>query len=54
MTWLLDVSVLIARKTTDIYLADLAAARGWRLITLDSGIHHPAAELVPEIASSEP
>jgi hypothetical protein len=36
------------RKTTDIYLADLAEARGWRLATLDSGIVHSAAELLPE------
>jgi uncharacterized protein len=36
------------RKTTDIYLADLATARGWRLATLDEGISHPAAELIPE------
>jgi hypothetical protein len=49
-----SATIVPARKTTDIYLADLAAARGWRLITLDSGIDHPAAELVPEIASSEP
>jgi hypothetical protein len=43
-----STAVVPARKTTDIYLADLAASRGWRLITLDSGIQHPAAELVPE------
>lgn len=43
--------VVSARKTTDIYLSDLAASRGWRLITLDTGIQHPAAELVPELAS---
>jgi len=40
-----------ARKTTDVYLSDLAASRGWRLITLDTGIHHPAVDIVPEMAS---
>lgn len=34
------------RKTTDIYLAELAAARGWKLVTLDTGIEHRAAELI--------
>ena len=38
-----------ARKTTDIYLADLAAARGWRLATLDEGILHTAVDLIPAI-----
>jgi hypothetical protein len=37
------------RKTTDIYLADLATARGWRLATLDEGILHAAADLIPEL-----
>ena len=37
------------RKTTDIYLADLATARGWRLATLDGGITHAAADLIPEL-----
>jgi predicted nucleic acid-binding protein len=46
--------VLSARKTTDIYLADLAASRGWRLITLDSGIEHPAAELIPQNIAPSP
>jgi predicted nucleic acid-binding protein len=46
--------VVSARKTTDIYLADLAASRGWRLITLDTGIQHPAVDLVPEIAATKP
>ena len=36
------------RKTTDIYLADLAASRGWRFATLDEGIAHPAADLLPK------
>jgi predicted nucleic acid-binding protein len=36
------------RKTTDIYLANLATARGWYLATLDKGIVHPAADLIPE------
>jgi hypothetical protein len=37
-----------ARKTTDIYLADLAASRGWRFATLDTGISHLAAELISD------
>jgi hypothetical protein len=37
------------RKTTDIYLADLATARGWHLATLDAVIAHPAADLIPEL-----
>jgi uncharacterized protein len=37
------------RKTTDIYLADLANARGWRLATLDEGISHPSADVIPEL-----
>jgi hypothetical protein len=49
----LDSAIVVAaRKTTDIYLADLAASRGWRLITLDLGIQHPAAELIPEAKTS--
>jgi predicted nucleic acid-binding protein len=40
-----------ARKTTDIYLSDLAASGGWRLITLDTGIQHPAVDIIPEMAS---
>lgn len=40
-----------ARKSTDIYLADLAASRGWRLITLDTGIQHPAVDLIPVVRS---
>ncbi|HEV2209705.1 MAG TPA: PIN domain-containing protein [Verrucomicrobiae bacterium] len=38
-----------ARRTeevTDCYLADLAAAKGMKLATLDTGITHPAAELI--------
>ena len=35
-----------ARKTTDIYLAELAASRGWKLATLDTGIEHRAAEII--------
>jgi hypothetical protein len=37
------------RKTTDIYLADLATAHGWQLATLDEGIAHPAADLIPRL-----
>ena len=36
------------RRTTDIYLAELAASRGWQLATLDAGIAHAAAELIPD------
>jgi uncharacterized protein len=43
-----------ARKTTDIYLADLAASRGWRFATLDAGIVHAAVELIPEISVVAP
>jgi predicted nucleic acid-binding protein len=39
--------VTSARKTTDIYLAELASSRGWRFATLDTGITHPAVELIP-------
>ena len=42
------------RKTTDIYLAELAAARGWCFATLDTGIAHPAADLIPEMAGGAP
>lgn len=37
------------RKITDIYLADLPAARGWRFATLDEGIAHPVVDLIPEL-----
>jgi hypothetical protein len=40
-------AVTSARNTTDVYLADLAAARGWRFATLDEGIAHPIADLIP-------
>ena len=33
-------------KVTDCYLADLAASKGMKLATLDTGITHPAAELI--------
>ncbi len=33
-------------EVTDCYLADLAASKGMKLATLDTGIAHPAAELV--------
>jgi hypothetical protein len=42
-----SLAVTSARNTTDIYLADLAAARGWRFATLDEGIAHPVADLIP-------
>jgi predicted nucleic acid-binding protein len=44
-----SAAITSPRKTTDIYLADLAAAHGWRLATLDEGISHFAADLIPEI-----
>ena len=34
-------------KTTDWYLANLAHAHKMKLATLDAGITHPAAELIP-------
>lgn len=44
----LDGSVVLSpRKTTDSYLADLAALRSWRFATLDAGINHPAVDLLP-------
>jgi hypothetical protein len=44
-----SASAQFPRKVTDIYLADLAAARGWRFATLDEGIAHPVADLIPEL-----
>lgn len=34
-------------QTTDFYLASLASDQGMRLATLDEGIHHKAAFLIP-------
>ncbi len=45
-----SAAITSPRKTTDIYLADLAAARGWRLATLDEGITHPAVDLIPQLS----
>lgn len=45
-----SAAITSPRKSTDIYLADLAAARGWQLATLDAGITHPAGDLIPELA----
>ena len=42
-----SAGITSARKTTDIYLADLASSRGLRLATLDGGITHAAADLIP-------
>jgi hypothetical protein len=42
-------SAQFPRKITDIYLADLAAAHGWRFATLDEGIAHPVADLIPKL-----
>jgi predicted nucleic acid-binding protein len=39
-------------KVTDCYLANLAGGRGMMLATLDSGIGHPAAFVVPELSDS--
>ena len=33
-------------EVTDCYLGDLAACKGMKLATLDTGITHPAAELI--------
>lgn len=33
-------------EVTDCYLADLAASQGIKLATLDTGISHPAAEVI--------
>lgn len=33
-------------EVTDHYLADLAASQGMKLATLDTGLKHPAAELI--------
>ena len=45
-----SAAITSPRKSADIYLADLATARGWQLVTLDAGIAHPAADLIPELA----
>jgi predicted nucleic acid-binding protein len=45
-----SAAITSPRKSTDIYLADLAVAHGWQLATLDEGISHPAAFLIPEPA----
>jgi hypothetical protein len=46
-------AITSARKTTDIYLADLAAAHGWQLATLDEGIVHPAVSVIPDFQSGK-
>ena len=43
--------VLSARNTTDIYLAELASSRGWRFATLDLGVTHVSADVVPELVA---
>ena len=35
-----------SKNTTDYYLANLAAAHGLKLATLDQGIAHPAVEVI--------
>jgi len=42
------------RKSTDIYLADLAMAHGFRFVTLDEGINHGSADLIPSIVNPTP
>lgn len=42
-----------AAKSTDVYLANLAAAHGLRWVTLDERTEHPAKELVPRAAASQ-
>ena len=46
-------AITSARKTTDIYLADLAAAHGWQLATLDEGIVHPAVSVIPKLQTGK-
>jgi len=49
----LDCQIVTSpRKTTDLYLADLAAAHDLRFATLDKGITHPVAVLIPAIAAN--
>ena len=38
----------VGSKTTDFYLASLAAKHGMQLATLDAGIDHQAAFVIPE------
>ena len=46
----LDSAIVASpRKTTDIYLADLAGAHAWHFATLDAGVVHPVADLIPEL-----
>ncbi len=49
---LASAGITSSRNSTDIYLADLAAAHGCRLATLDAGIIHHAVDLVPQAASA--
>ena len=44
----LDSQPQTSEEVTDSYLADLAARHGLKLGTLDTGIKHPAAVVVPE------
>ncbi len=36
-----------SKKSTDWYLSELAQKHGMKLATLDGGIKHPAAQLIP-------
>jgi predicted nucleic acid-binding protein len=42
-----------AAKSTDWYLAELAQLHGMKLAAIDTGIEHPAAELIPENPSAQ-
>jgi predicted nucleic acid-binding protein len=41
-------------QVTDAYLADLAQRHDFRLATLDSGINHPAVDLIPAGETRDP
>ena len=43
-----SAAITSARKTTDIYLSDLAVAHGCRFATLDAGIRHAVVDLILE------
>ena len=49
-----SAAITSARKTTDIYLADLVSSRGWRFATLDAGITHAAVDLIPASSRTMP
>lgn len=49
----LESEAATPRKTTDMYLAELARSRGWRLATLDEDIAHSSVDVVPDVPFSE-